>query len=135
MGRSASLVQWQNSGIVNRGRQFDSDRGLCYTDHMSFSRLGNHEKTKLIRQSVLLFLGGVAIIALFIFGLLPFYTRLLMKNTQTSKLPTATPTVNIPSPSLIAPFTSTNSAQVAITRTAQSGLSLPLLVILSLIFK
>ena len=89
---------------------------------MSFSRLQTNEKTKLIRQSVLFLAGGCLIIVIFLFGLLPFYTRLLMRNSQQTKLPTATPAVNIPSPSLLQPFTSTNSAQVVIKGTAPTNM-------------
>lgn len=87
------------------------------------SRLNSHEKTKLIRQSLMFFAGGCLILILFFFGLLPFYTRLLMGNSQQSKLPTATPAVTVPSPSLFQPFTATNSAQVAIKGTAKPDMT------------
>lgn len=90
---------------------------------MPFSRLQSNEKTKLIRQSTLFFAGGCLIIVLFLFGLLPMFTRLLMRSSQQSKLPTTTPAVNIPSPSLLQPFTSTNSAQITVKGSAQPNMS------------
>lgn len=91
---------------------------------MSFSRLASQEKVKLLQQSFLFFLGGCGIIALFIFGLLPIFTRMLMKNAQVSKLPSATPTVVSP-PVLYQPmYTATNSAQVTIRGKADPNMGI-----------
>lgn len=90
---------------------------------MAYSRLQVHEKNLLVRQTLLFFLGGVGILVLFFFVLLPIFTKVLMFSAKKALPASSAPTANIPAPVISAPFTATNSAKVNLTGQATAGIS------------
>lgn len=81
---------------------------------MQFSRFSHHKKEVLVKRSLVFFASGTVILLIYIFLVLPFFTRLLMRRSIQTKLPLATPSVQITPPILTLPFDATNSAQVTI---------------------
>lgn len=90
---------------------------------MGTSRLALNEKNRLVKQSVLYFIGGLGILLLFFAVLLPLFTKILLLGAQKLRQPTATPSVNVSSPTLSAPYTATNSAQITLKGSATNGIS------------
>ncbi len=90
---------------------------------MAYSRLQANDKKKLIKQSLLFFLGGVVILSLFFAVLLPVFTKILMLGASKTKAPEATPSVTVAAPTLSAPYTATNSAQITLEGQATPGLT------------
>lgn len=89
---------------------------------MQFSRFSHHKKDVLVKRTLVFFASGTAILLIYIFLVLPFFTRLLMRRSIQTKLPLATPNVQITPPILTLPFDATNSAQVTIKGSGAPGL-------------
>lgn len=87
------------------------------------SRLSNNETRKLQQQTFLFAIAGTGILVLFFFLILPFLTKILLQGAQKAITPVATPTVSVSSPTLSAPYTATNSAQITLTGTATPGIN------------
>lgn len=94
---------------------------------MDYSRLEHHERTVLIRQIMLCFGGGIGLGLLFLFVLLPLFTRVLAIRNVGKQLDTTEEIIPPQAPTLSQPFSATNSASVALEGSAPSGLKVILL--------
>lgn len=76
-----------------------------------------------MKQSMLFFAGGIGVLALFFLGILPILTKILSLSAQKIVSATPVPQATISPPTLSAPFTATNSAEVRLTGTADPNSS------------
>lgn len=90
---------------------------------MSLSRLESLEKTRLLKQTGLFFGGGIGVILVFVFIVLPIFSKILAAANKQSMLPVSTPSTVLLTPTLSVPYNATNSASLTVSGTAQAGMS------------
>jgi hypothetical protein len=86
---------------------------------MALSRLDYQERSRLLKQTILFFSGGVGVILIFVFILLPIFSKILAFTNKQSLLPVNTPAPIVMPPTLQQPYTATNSAVLTLRGTAQ----------------
>lgn len=87
---------------------------------MGYSRLASHERALLTRQTIFFGGAGIAIIIAYVFIVLPIFSKVLVL-TNKQALPEATQNAIVMSPTLIQPYTATNSAEISLRGTSQPG--------------